>query len=472
MFRPLAAALACSAIFFVQTAHSRVNLPDFSDLVAKAGPAVVNLNTVKTDKTQGRMRDMLRRSPRGGPLDELFDQFDRFFPDGQEPSHRQHSLGSGFLISKDGFIVTNNHVVDGADEIKVQMQGVDSPMTAKLIGSDPELDLAVVKIENSKDLPFLEFGDSDQSKVGSWVVAIGNPFGLQSTVTAGIVSAKGRVIGAGPFDDFIQTDTSINPGNSGGPLLDMDGRVVGINTAIVASGQGIGFAIPANLAKGVIDDLRQHKSIKRGWLGVSIQDMDENSAKALGLKQSQGALVTSVTPGDPAAKAGVLVGDVILEVNSQPTKDANAVLRAIAAIKPGGQAMLAVWRKEKVLKLTATLGQRDTAQQKAMEQNDEQSASSKNILGLSLRPVRPEEAKALGLDSGKGLVVMDVNQGAPADEAEVRPGDVILEANQEPVASMADLERIVERKGSGKGVILLLIKRNKQSLFRAVPIPK
>jgi serine protease Do len=469
MFRPFAVAVLCTALLTAQIAQARVNLPDFTDLVSQAGPAVVNLNTVKTVKTQDQMREMLRKQPRGGPLDEFFDQFDRLLPEGKEPQ-RQHSLGSGFIISKDGYIVTNNHVVEGADEIKVQLPGLDKLLDAKLVGSDEELDLAVVKIDNSADLPYLEFGDSDQIKVGSWVVAIGNPFGLQSTVTAGIVSAKGRVIGAGPFDDFIQTDASINPGNSGGPLLDMNGKVVGINTAIVASGRGIGFAIPSNMAKSVINDLREHKTIKRGWLGVSIQDVDENTAKALGLKEAAGALVSAVMPDDPAAKAGVQVGDVILEVDSQPLKDSNAVLRAIASLKPGAQAVLTIWRKESAIKLTVTLGQRDLAQ-KAKEQKDEPPAQAQAVLGLSLRSVRPEETKTLGLDTAKAVVVTDVELGSPAEEAGMQPGDAILEANQKPVTSRADLEKIVEGDRA-KGVIMLLIKRDKQNMFRTIPLPE
>ena len=250
--RLLSAALALLglALLCSTPALARVNLPDFSELVEKSGAAVVNLSTVKTVKTQDQMREFFKNHPRGGPFDEFMDQFDQFFKNDKQQQRRQRSLGSGFIISRDGYIVTNNHVVEEADEIKVQLPGKDKPLVATVVGRDAELDLAVVKIDSQGDLPFLEFGDSDKLKVGSWVVAIGNPFGLQSTVTAGIVSAKGRVIGAGPFDNFIQTDASINPGNSGGPLLDLDGKVVGINTAIVASGQGIGFAIPGQHGQG------------------------------------------------------------------------------------------------------------------------------------------------------------------------------------------------------------------------------
>jgi serine protease Do len=473
MPRLIPAVLVVLSLCLALPVQARVNLPDFSELADKAGAAVVNLSTTRTVKNQDRMREFFKNHPKGGPFDEFFEQFERRFKD--DTPIPQRSMGSGFIISKDGFIVTNNHVVEEADEIKVQLRGQEKPLKAKLVGRDPELDLAVVKIENGGNMPFLEFGDSNALKVGGWVVAIGNPFGLQNTVTAGIVSAKGRAIGAGPFDDFIQTDASINPGNSGGPLLDMDGKVVGINTAIVASGQGIGFAIPASMAKTVIDDLREQKEIKRGWLGVSIQDVDENTAKALGLSDASGALITSVMEGDPAAKAGVQVGDVVTEVGGQPIKDAGALLRAIASIRPGGKAELTVWRKGKTLKIAAVLGQRDSAKvaknQPGGKEEKEEDGAAANALGLSLRPLKPEESRALNVPQGKGLGVVDVAPGSPAEDAEIKPGDVILEANQTPVNSVAEFGKVLSEDASKKGVVLLLIKRGKQNLFRTVPLP-
>ncbi|WP_243358994.1 DegQ family serine endoprotease [Fundidesulfovibrio terrae] len=473
MPRLIPAVLAVLSLFLALPAQARVNLPDFSELAEKAGAAVVNLSTTRTVKNQDKMREFFKNHPKGGPFDEFFEQFERRFKD--ETPTPQRSMGSGFIISKDGFIVTNNHVVEEADEIKVQLRGQDKPLKAKVVGRDPELDLAVVKIDNGGDLPFLEFGDSDAMKVGAWVMAIGNPFGLQNTVTAGIVSAKGRVIGAGPFDNFIQTDASINPGNSGGPLLDLDGKVIGINTAIIASGQGIGFAIPSNMAKAVITDLREQKEVKRGWLGVSIQDVDENTAKALGLPEPEGALITAVMEGDPAAKAGVQVGDVVTAVGGQPVKDAGALLRAIAGIRPGGKAELTVWRKGKTMKLTAVLGQRDSAKitktQPGGSGGKDEDEAATNDLGLSLRPLKPEESRALNVPPGKGLGVVGVVPGSPAEEAEIKAGDVILEANQTPVNSVADLSKVLAEDASKKGVVLLLIKRNKQNLFRTVPLP-
>jgi serine protease Do len=472
----LSVSLAVSAFLCLALAavpvKARVNLPDFSELADKAGAAVVNLNTTRTVKTQDQAREYLKKHPHGGPFDEFFDQFDRQFKD-EAPRH-QRSLGSGFIISKDGFIVTNYHVVEDAEDIKVQLRGQEKPLKAKVVGHDAELDLAVVKIDDDSDLPFLEFGDSDAAKVGSWVVAIGNPFGLQNTVTAGIVSAKGRVIGAGPFDNFIQTDASINPGNSGGPLLDMDGKVIGINTAIVAAAQGIGFAIPSNMVKTVIADLKEQKEVKRGWLGVSIQDVDENTAKALGLAEPKGALISSVMEGDPAAKAGVKVGDVVTAVNGQEIKDANELLRAIASIMPGGKAELTIWRKGQSVKVTATLSQRDSAKlakAKPDGQGDkEEEEPATDDLGLALRQLKPDESRALGLTSGKGLVVVEVAPASPAEEAELKPGDVILEADQTPTNTVSELGKLLE-ESRPKGVILLLIKRGQQNLFVTVPLP-
>ena len=451
-------------------AQARVNLPDFSALAETAGAAVVNLSTVRSVNTEDKLRDFLKNHPRGGQFEDFLDQFQRRFKE-EAPSKRQRSMGSGFIISKDGFIVTNNHVVEDAEEIKVQLRGKDKPLTAKVVGRDPELDLAVVKIENGGDLPFLEFGDSEALKVGAWVVAIGNPFGLNSTVTAGILSAKGRVIGAGPFDNFLQTDASINPGNSGGPLLDLDGKVVGINTAIVASGQGIGFAIPSNMAASVIADLREHKEIQRGWLGVSIQDVDENAAKALGMDEAKGALITSVMEGEPAAKAGVQVGDVITSVGGHEVKDAAAMLRAVAANRPGSKTELGIWRKGKPLTLTATLGQRDAAKLGAAKNEAEPESKPASLVGLALRPLKPEEARAAGVPVGKGLLVAEVEPGSPAGDAEVKAGDVLLEANQTPVNSMADFNKVIEGDARKKGVVLLLLKRGQQNLFRAVALP-
>ena len=288
----LAAMLAVTFLAASQLAQA-ANLPDFSELAAKSGPAVVNIGTER--KASGNSQDdlmgeMFRNMPPG--FDKFFDQFGGK-RGGKRPQMKQKSLGSGFIVSADGYIVTNNHVVADADVIRVtldQSNGKSEAITAKLVGADEETDLALLKIETKKTLPYLAFGNSDELRIGEWLLAIGNPFGLDHSVTAGILSAKNRNIHAGPFDNFLQTDASINPGNSGGPLLNMAGQVIGINTAIIASGQGIGFAIPSNMAAKIIDQIKSGKKISRGWIGVGIQDVEENTAKALGLKDARARL--------------------------------------------------------------------------------------------------------------------------------------------------------------------------------------
>ncbi|WP_457570615.1 DegQ family serine endoprotease [Desulfovulcanus sp.] len=445
-------------------------LPEFTDLAAKAGKAVVNIGTVKVVKRPD-IRGFFRGLPKKGhPFEDFFDQFEQFFGREFNRPQKQRSLGSGFIISKDGYIVTNNHVIEGADEIKVKFQDKhgDKTYDAKIVGTDPETDLALLKIDADTDLPTLKFGDSDKIKVGQWVVAIGNPFGLDHTVTAGIVSAKGRIIGAGPYDNFLQTDASINPGNSGGPLLNLKGEVIGINTAIIASGQGIGFAIPSNLAKNVIDQLKKHKKVKRGWLGVTIQNLDENTAKALGLETPKGALVASVTPGDPADKAGVKAGDVIIAVEGQVVENASELTRKIGGLLPGTKIKITIWRKGTVKDVYVTLGERSI--QKLAQNGRPESEAEESVLGLSLRSVKPEEARALGLDKVRGLLVTGVQVGSKADLSDVRAGDVILEANGQEVNTPLDFKRIFETDAKKKKVLMLLIKRNGQNLFRTISL--
>ena len=353
----LAALLAVAFLASAQLSQA-ADLPDFSELAAKSGPAVVNIGTERKASGGGPedfFGEMFRNMPPG--FEKFFDQFGGKGRGGKRPQQKQKSLGSGFLVSADGYIVTNNHVVADADVIHVTLDednGKSETLKATLIGSDEETDLALLKVDAKKPLPFLTFGDSDALKVGEWLLAIGNPFGLDHTVTAGILSAKGRNIRSGPFDNFLQTDASINPGNSGGPLLNMAGQVVGINTAIIASGQGIGFAIPSNMAAKIINQIKSGKKISRGWIGVSIQDMDENTAKALGMKEPSGALVGSVMENEPAAKGGVQDGDVIIAVDKKDVEDAAALLRAIADKAPGSTAVLTVWRDGKNFDLKVT----------------------------------------------------------------------------------------------------------------------
>ncbi|MCI6332633.1 MAG: PDZ domain-containing protein, partial [Desulfovibrio piger] len=348
--------------------------------------------------------------------------------------------------------------------------GKTAPLTATVVGTDEDTDLALLKVDAKKDLPFLKFGDSDALLVGEWLLAIGNPFALDHTVTAGILSAKNRNIHAGPFDNFLQTDASINPGNSGGPLLNMKGEVIGINTAIIASGQGIGFAIPSNMAAGIVEQIKSGKKVSRGWIGVTIQDVDENTAKALGMEHPSGALVASVLDGEPAAKAGIEAGDVITKVNGKSVEDASALLRAIAAHKPGTSVSLDVWRNGKAVTLDVTLGDRQTGVNSGKPSEAGQKQQNQGQLGLTVRPIKDEERRELKLEGKGGLLVLDVDPSKPAAEAGVRPGDVIVKANRQAVSSPEDLSKIVAGEGSKRGAVMLQINRRGENIFRAVPV--
>lgn len=463
------------AVSFALPAQA-AELPDFTELAKEASPPVVNISATRLVEQQQMQRFFQgpRRGPQGGPLEDFFDQFEKFFGEQQPPQKRkQRSLGSGFIISKDGFIVTNNHVVQKAEEIMVNLQD-GSSYEAEIIGRDPETDLALIKIDPDNDLPVLKFANSEKAEIGDWVVAIGNPFGLDHTVTAGIISAKGRVIGAGPFDNFIQTDASINPGNSGGPLIDMDGDVVGINTAIVATGQGIGFAIPSNMAESIITQLKEKGKVSRGWLGVTIQDMDENTAKALGLDKAEGALIASVVPGEPADKAGLQQGDVIIEVGGQDIESAQDLLRTIAGYEPGEKVGITVWRKGDREDFTVELGTRDTqklAQAPGRTPEPEAGQTAESI-GLSVKAVNEQEAKALDMDKARGLLVTDVQPGSSADDAGLRQGDVILQANQQDVNSVSAFMDVLKEEGGKKGVLLMLVMRRGNSIFVTVQVPE
>ncbi len=452
---------------------AKAGLPDFTDLADKTGKAVVNISTSKNVAGgNAQIHDFFKNAPKNHPLREFFDQFERHFGQQDMQPRKSSSLGSGFIISADGYIVTNNHVVAEADEIKVKLSGRDKGYDAKIIGRDPETDLALLKIEAGGSLPVLEFGNSDATKVGEWVLAIGNPFGLGQTVTAGIISAKGRHIGAGPFDNFLQTDASINPGNSGGPLIDMDGRVVGINTAIVPNGQGIGFATPSNLAEKIIAQLKDRKKIMRGWLGITMQELDDQTAKAVGLKDAKGILVAQVIPGDPADKGGLKISDVILKVNGQTVDNPSALLSRIASLRPGEKIQLAVWRQNRMLDLTVTLGERKPNYVAEQQQRGPKSPASATLFGLGMRPVEGgEEAQALGLPRPQGLLITEVQPGGAAAQVDILPGDVIVEANQQAVNTVEQL-RSVLTDARQKGLAMLLIKRQGRNLLRAIPLDK
>ena len=460
---PLVAVMLVMSLVF--TAQAAPVVPNFVPLVQSAGKAVVNISTEKKVMQRGGMPSEMFRG-----LPPEFERFFEQFEGGRNAQPRtQRSLGTGFLISADGYIVTNNHVVAGADTVLVNLQGStgkDHSLKAQVIGTDEETDIALLKVKADTPLPFLNFGDSDKMEVGEWVLAIGNPFGLGHTVTAGILSAKGRNIQSGPFDNFLQTDASINPGNSGGPLINMEGKVIGINTAIIASGQGIGFAIPSSMAERIVNQLKQDKKVSRGWIGVTIQDVDENTAKALGLPKATGALIGSVMPDEPAAKGGMKDGDVVLEVNGKAIDDSSALLRAIATEAPGSKVNMVVWRDGERKDVTVQLGERNLKGGKAGNTMD-QSAPS---LGLSVRPLTKEESRAANLKPGTGLLVVGVEPGKLAAEAELREGDIILSANLKPIKSTEDFAKIIREDAKKRGVVMLQLQRQGQTFFRSLAL--
>jgi serine protease Do len=425
----------------------------FSDLAERVKPSVVNISTSKTFKGRGGFGAPFGGSPFGD------DFFDRFFGDMPRKEFKQRSLGSGFIISNDGYIFTNNHVVEQADKILVKISD-GKEYEAKVIGTDANTDLALIKIKPDSSLAVAEIGDSEKVRVGEWVIAIGNPFGLDATVTAGIVSAKGRVIGAGPFDNFIQTDASINPGNSGGPLFSMDGKVIGINTAIVAQGQGIGFAIPINMAKSILADLKTKGKVTRGWLGISVQDISDDMAKNLNHKNKSGALVSDVFKGDPADKAGIKVGDIITEINGKPLKDTHELLLTIATLKVGQKMNVKAIRDGKEMTFQVTVAERKESIAMAAER------SGKGQFGIATQEITAEIAKQLGI-AREGVLVSEVQEGSPADEVGIQPQDVIVQVNKVKISTMKDYTREIT-KAAAKKSVTLLIKRGRSSFFVAL----
>ena len=461
------------------------SLPDFKDLARESGPAVVNISTEKTVERAQSIPPFLKNIPKGTPFDDFFEQFgippmDNFGPGSGAPQPRKEkSLGSGFIISPDGYLVTNNHVVENATDITVNLQGKNNKLSSKkavVVGADAETDLALLKIEADSPLPYLEFGDSNNLEVGEWVIAIGNPFGLDHSVTKGIISAKGRNIQAGPFDSFLQTDASINPGNSGGPLIDMQGKVIGISTAIIASGQGIGFAIPSDMARDIIEQLKQHKTVKRGWLGVQIQVVDDATAAAMGLGEARGALVSEVFANEPAEKAGIKPGDIIIKIDEQDIVDNSDLLHKVAKLSPEKTVPVTVWRDGKEKELKLTLGTRDSNRTAANEAKPAPSGSSNSAklaeLGISVRPLTKEEANALNNKDQNGLIIVSLEADKPASQAGLQEGDILLSANLKELKTNEDLNQIIKTDADKKGAVMFKVMRRGQTFFIAVTLKK
>jgi serine protease Do len=431
-----------------------VPLGSFSHLVKIASPSVVNISTVTTVKGQQQVPMPF------GPDDPLRDFFERYFG-GQIPrEYKQRSLGTGFIIDSNGFILTNNHVVDQSDEIKVKTSG-NREYFAEIIGRDPMTDLALIRIKTDISLPTLVLGDSDRLEVGDWVVAIGNPFGLGNTVTAGIVSAKYRQIGAGAYDNFIQTDTPINPGNSGGPLLNTFGEVVGINTAIFSQSGGsvgIGFAIPINMVKDLLPQLKNGKVI-RGWLGVMIQKITPELRAKLNLLDENGALVGDVISGSPADQSGIKRGDVIMAFDGKPIRESRELPYIVAATPVGKTVSVQLIRKREKRNVQVKVGEL-----KASLEEVPSGPESEYGLGMTLEEVTPELAKQYDLPETSGLIIVKVENNSPAAEADLREGDIILEIDQTPVKRLAAFVRMMRRYKKGD-TVLFLINREGSTLF-------
>ncbi|HLN11300.1 MAG TPA: Do family serine endopeptidase [Xanthobacteraceae bacterium] len=449
----------------------------FADIVEKVKPAVMAVR-VKMDAGPKTMLfgDDGPQIPPGSPFERFFRRFGA--PDGgrdADRSPRQHNFrlgqGSGFFISADGFAVTNNHVVDHAESVEVATDD-GKTYSAKVIGTDAKTDVALIKVEGRDDFPFVKFADV-APRIGDWVIAVGNPFGLGGTVTAGIVSARGRDIGAGPYDDFIQIDAPVNKGNSGGPTFDVDGNVIGVNTAIFSpsgGSVGIAFAIPAETVRSVVLQLKEHGAVTRGWIGVQIQPVTAEIAESLGLKTAEGALVAEPQTGSPAAAAGILSGDVITAVNGQPVKDARELARRIGAMAPGTSVKLAISRKGEEKTLTLTLGELPKEQRQARANGDEpdqtQNGTELPRFGLTLAPA----GKVAGA-GGEGVVVVAVNPDGPAANRGFKTGDIILDVAGKTVSAPADVRKALnDARAEGKRSVLLRVKSSEGTRFVALAI--
>ena len=448
------------------------NLPDsFADLVEKLSPAVVNITTTAVVPEREKFNPMV---PRGSPFEDFFRDFmERQEPGDQQPKRQRRgtALGSGFIISPDGLLVTNNHVIENADEIKIEMLN-GSVLEAKVLGTDPKTDIALLKVNSEISLPYVEFGDSDKSRVGDWVLAIGNPLGQGFSVSAGIISARGRDL-QGPYDDFIQTDAAINRGNSGGPLFNTDGLVIGVNTAILSPNGGsigIGFSMSSVVVEKVIKQLREFGETRRGWLGVRIQNLNEEVAEALGLEDSIGALVTDV-PGGPAQKAGIRSGDVIIEFDGEKIEDSGALVKVVGDSEVGKEVKVLIWRDGSEKIISVVLGRLETVQ---VSENDSENIDQKMLYfsGMSLASINDDLRKRFDIaDKVKGVLVTEVKENSAARFRGISAGDVIEKIDQVEVESPSAFIKIVDdAKSRKKSSVLLLVKRGMDGRFVAIPL--
>ena len=454
-------------------AQAQGGRPDsFADLAERLSPSVVNISTSQNVEAPDTPAPPI---PRGSPFEDLFrDFFDR----NQRGPRQVSSLGSGFVITEDGFIVTNNHVIENADEIVVNFAD-GSSLPAELRGTDPKTDIALLKVEPEEPLPAVSFGSSERMRVGDWVIAIGNPFGLGGSVSAGIISARDRDINAGPYDDFIQTDAAINRGNSGGPLFNLEGEVIGVNTAIISPSGGsigIGFAVPSDLAANVVDQLQTFGETRRGWLGVRIQTVTPEIADSLGLDAPRGALIADVTPEGPAEAGGIQPGDVVLTFDGDPVDQMRDLPRMVADTPVGKTVPVEVWRRGSVETVSIDIGRLDEGEAVAAAEPEgddgSPNAAAASIFGLTLEPLTAQRRADLDLpDDLDGVVITGVETDSDAARKQVRPGDVIVEVGQEPVSTPGQVvDRVEEARQSGRKSVLFLLHNQGELRFVALSL--
>ncbi|UWQ34098.1 Do family serine endopeptidase [Leisingera sp. M527] len=480
MMRMIWLAVLAMAVLLMQAVSAMARPESLAPLADQVSPAVVNITT--TTVVEGRTGPQ-GIVPEGSPFEDFFREFqDRNGNGNGNRPRRSSALGSGFVISEDGYIVTNNHVIEGADEIEIEFfPGDGQPkelLPAKVIGTDPNTDIALLKVQAPAPLKFVKFGDSDTARVGDWVVAMGNPLGQGFSVSAGIVSARNREL-SGSYDDYIQTDAAINRGNSGGPLFNMDGDVVGVNTAILSPNGGsigIGFSMASNVVVKVVDQLKKFGETRRGWLGVKIQDVDADLAEAIGLDKARGALVTDVPEG-PAKAAGVLAGDVIVSFDGGDVKDTRGLVRQVGNAEVGKTVRLVVYREGKTETLRVTLGRREDAERSPTGQQNgdgEPGQTEKELLGLSVGVLTDQMRGELNVgEDVEGLAILSVDETSEAWEKGLRAGDVITEAGQQKVTSISELEsRVAEAKEAGRKSLLLLVRRGGEPRFVALNLAK